>query len=94
MTAVRIFSVCGKRYRIRYVAKDKRRPNLGSCDNPNRIHKEIVIERGQTSEGELDTLLHELLHAGSWILSEDHVDRWARDVARVLTRLGYSRKES
>ena len=66
-------------------------PLLGLCDWDNRT---ISINERLTGEIELDTLIHELLHACQPDLEESAVDQTASDIARILTRLGYSRKIS
>jgi hypothetical protein len=86
-----LVTILGKRWRIRWV------PNLGEClgdcDPPNKPNKEIRIWSGCKDEVELDTIIHECLHGSGWHLDEAYVSRFATDLARILTRLGY-RKES
>jgi len=40
-------------------------------------------------ERRLEVLIHEMLHACYWDLDEEAIDITARDIARVLFRLGY-----
>lgn len=60
----------------------------GLCEMESR---RIKIRKSQGGEAQLDTLLHELLHAAHWDLAEESIEETARDVARVLWRLGYRR---
>jgi hypothetical protein len=62
----------------------------GICDFE---HRTITIRRNQRGEAQLDTLLHELLHAAHWDLAEESIEETAKDLARVLWRLGYRRQE-
>ena len=61
------------------------------CDPPNEPGKRIRIRQGLKGERELDTLIHELMHAAHWDLDEQAVNDTAEDIARVLWRLGYRR---
>jgi hypothetical protein len=85
--AVMQVRMLGKRWRLRLV------PNLGAnrgdCDPPERPGKEIRIAAGLRGEERLEVLVHELVHAAGWHIDEAFVERFARDVARVLWRLGY-----
>ena len=76
-------SIRGKRWRIRFV------PNLGDkwgeCDYESRV---LRIAFGQSEKDELDTLIHELLHAATE-LEEDAVGQTAEAIAGVLWRFGW-----
>lgn len=62
----------------------------GECDDPKTPGKQIRVRADLTDKLELDTLIHEMLHASAWeVLSEEFVTQTAHDVARVLWRLGY-----
>lgn len=67
-------------------------PNLsknGDCDPPDAKGKEIRIWQGTAGQERLETVIHELLHAGNWHLAEEFVAEFATDAARILWRLGY-----
>jgi hypothetical protein len=76
----------GKYYRLKFAKLE--RPLLGLCDWDKRT---ITICDQLDGELELDTIVHELLHACQPDLAEDTVEQTATDVARVLFRLGYRR---
>lgn len=76
----------GKYYRLTF--QKMKRPFMGLCDWTS---KTITIADRLTGESELDTILHELLHACQPDLAEDTVDETATDIARILWRLGYRR---
>ncbi len=65
----------------------------GSCDRPHVKNKTIRVAAKLHGQSELDTIIHECLHAGFDSLDEEHVDEFATDLARILWRLGY-RKEN
>jgi len=66
--------------------------NRGECDAPTTIGKEIWIDPKQASElDRLDTIIHEVIHAAFWDLSEDAVAETASDLALILSQLGYVR---
>ena len=76
-----------KRWRFKRVTSIK--DGLGSCDSPDKPDKEIKVLKRLIGREELDTLLHEALHACFWHLDEEYVDQAASDLARALWRLGY-----
>jgi hypothetical protein len=66
---------------------------LGICEAPTTPKKCIVAPLDGDSIADLDTLIHEAMHACLWDLSEDAVDSSATDIARFLWRCGW-RKEN
>ena len=65
-------------------------PVLGKCDPPDQPNKGIRVLATLKGEKELDTIIHEALHAAAWtVLDEGFVDQTAEDLARLLWRLGY-----
>ena len=75
-----------KRYTV--VMKKETAEAMGCCDAPNSPDKQIVIPKG-TRLIDLDTSIHEALHACLWDLDEEAVEETAEDIARFLWRLGY-----
>lgn len=61
----------------------------GLCDAPYNKNKHILVHEDLRGEERLEVLIHEMLHAGVWDLAEEAVGETARDIARVLTKLGY-----
>ncbi len=84
-----LVTVLGKRWQL--VRKYLRGNAYGYCEPPDSKNKQIVIHSGLSGEKELEIILHELLHAGQWHLDEGVVRELARDLARILTRDGWSR---
>jgi hypothetical protein len=76
----------GKYYTLKFARL--KRPLMGLCNWDERT---ITIANRLGGEVELDTIIHELLHACQPDLAEDTVEQTATDVARVLFRLGYRR---
>lgn len=62
---------------------------VGLCEHPEEAGKTIRIKRGQNQRDELDTTIHEMLHAFGWHLSEEAVTEAANDMATILWRLGW-----
>ena len=62
---------------------------LGKCDAPHIPQKKIKISKDIEGKEELDTLLHELLHAADWWKDEEWVEQTADEIATVLWRLGW-----
>jgi hypothetical protein len=79
----------GKRYKLRVV------PNLpgrwGDCSPPSLPNRTIRIVAAAKDQRELETLVHEFLHACYDDLDEAPVEQGARDIARALWRMGYRR---
>jgi len=85
--------ILGKIWKFRRVPPIRDGKDWGACDPPFKLGKSIRIARSAKGEIELDTLLHEMLHAADWTKDEEWVAEAARDIARVLCRLGYRRNE-
>lgn len=83
-------TILGKRWRLRFVPYIG--PYNGHCDPPSKPAKEIRIAAGLKDLELLETLLHEMIHAGAWQFDEETVAGLSADIAVVLWRLGY-RKE-
>lgn len=95
----RSFSMVGRRYRIRWV------PNLtgashhendrviGTTDEPKKKGKEVLIQMGLSPFEEMESIIHEALHAGNWHLSEEWVSEAAEDITRLLRRCGFRRQD-
>ena len=82
----------GKIWELRfvpYLGPNKR----GDCDPPTTKGKAIRICTGQTDQEEMDTIIHECIHAEGWHIDEVFIERAATDIARVLLRLGYRRNK-
>lgn len=65
----------------------------GLCDHPKKKGKSIRIDKHITGWKLLETLLHEVLHAADWDKDEEWIEYTARDIARLLWKLGYRMKE-
>lgn len=79
----------GKYYQI--VRATLSKGTLGLCDF---CMKTITISTAKRvkDELELDTIIHECLHACQPDLAEETVEEVASDIARVLWRMGYRRQ--
>jgi len=65
----------------------------GWCDDPHAKNKQIAVWSRLRGLRELDTIIHECIHAGFSDLKEDSVDQFASDLARILWRLGYRKDQ-
>jgi len=84
----------GKRWRIerpRSITRDGE-PQHGECDPPTTPGKAIRIVSYVKDRVELETYLHEMLHAATWDMSEEWVEETAHDLSVALWRLGYRRR--
>lgn len=87
-------TLVGKLWNLIFKSLPKRPQKVyGLCDEPSKKGKQITIATGLTEIDELDTLIHEMIHASVWQLDEEIVDRMSTDIARVLFRLGYRRNK-
>ena len=64
----------------------------GITDQYDARSRGITIMVAPHTRTELETIIHEGLHAGNWVASEDNVTQAAEDITRLLWRLGYRRK--
>lgn len=68
------------------------KPDAGACDHPEKPAKRIRIVRGQEPREELDTIIHECLHATDWHKDEAWVTEVSTDIAAVLWKLGWRKQ--
>ena len=80
----RSLTVRGSRWKVRWV--NTLADNYGVCDYGKR---EIRIAKGQPTEVELDTIVHELLHAALPDLDEPAIAETAEALATALVKLGF-----
>ena len=62
--------------------------SCGSIDPPDAPQKRILIALNQTSIDQLDTVLHECLHAAFPDLDEEPITKTSTDIAKILYKLG------
>ena len=81
----------GKHYDLRFVTRlgNGGKGHDGTCDHPEKPGKRIRIRRGQHEFEELDTVIHECLHAADWHKDEQWVAEFASDLTEVLKKLGW-----
>lgn len=89
-------TILGKCWDLKFVSKKEMKDRgmsraWGYCDPPDAARKEIVILDSLKPETELEVLAHEVAHAADWSKDEQWIEDFAIDLARILTRLGYSR---
>lgn len=83
-------TILKKRWTLRFTRLPK--GTDGECDPPETTGKEIRIQQPLDEKNQLETVIHEALHASDWHRSEEWVEEVARDLARILWRLGYRRE--
>ncbi len=79
----------GKRYRIDLVPPCKIANDFGRCSPPKSKGKSIQINKRNSNLEELDTYVHEAIHACTWDMDEEAVTEMGKDIAKFLWRLGY-----
>ena len=83
-----MLTIMGKRWTLRRA----RIKEHGECDGPHISGKEIRVRAGLKGRAELETYIHEMLHAADWMKDEEWVQQTGHDLARALWRLGYRRE--
>lgn len=80
-----------KRYKIVLVSKlgSGSNPLHGDCSDPNGPDPTIRYFCGLKGERRLDVVIHEMLHACFWDISEESIGESATDIARALWRFGW-----
>jgi hypothetical protein len=63
----------------------------GLCDPPDSIGKTIRIDSRLAGEEQLEVICHEVGHASFWMIDEESIEEFGRDIAKILWRLGYRR---
>lgn len=86
---LKTITVRGKRM---WLVNRPRKGTLGHCEPPGSGRPTMFIPVEGDAKHDLDTIVHEILHAGAWDLSEEAVGQIAGDIAKVLWRLDW-RKE-
>lgn len=76
----------GQRWTLRFIPRSLKRKWVGLCRYSNRT---ITVEKGLTPLKELDTVIHETLHAALPPIDEAFVGETATEMARILWRLGW-----
>jgi len=66
----------------------------GLCDPVIVPKKTILIDSRLSGQERLEAIIHEIVHASDqcavgFVHSEDYVTHLSRDIARILTQLGY-----
>jgi hypothetical protein len=89
-------TILGKHWKFERVGKvppgEDGKPCIGHCDLPHVVNKRILVAKNLRGRIELDTIIHEILHAADSTKDEEWVDEVARDMAIILhDRLGYRR---
>ena len=85
-----IVQVGDKRWKFRFA---KIKGDDGRCEHPWQADKTITIKSGQNERDELETILHELLHAADWSKAEWWIEEVGHDIARILYRLGWRKTD-
>lgn len=89
------FRLLGQLFRLDFVPPDKMpKDRCGDCGPPRTDGRprRIRILDNMSEKDTLDTILHEGLHGCSWHIDEEFVAKAARDLTRVLWRLGYRKQ--
>jgi len=77
------------RGRVYTVREARLRKMAGDCNSPRCKNPQIRIQKDIGDRFELDTILHEGLHACLWDLDDEAVDKTAHALSRLLWKWGY-----
>jgi hypothetical protein len=80
-----------KRWKLIDTGSEGAKQGGGLCEAPHNPHREMLLPMSGETLHDLDTCIHEGLHACLWDLDEEAVHETATDIARLLWRLGYRR---
>ena len=76
-------------YLYEIVYGTRKMKNKGWCYKPNiKGRGKIKIKPGLSSDVEADTIVHEILHAACWNLSEEVVNETATTIIEALVKSG------
>lgn len=85
-----IAKILGRNWRIE---RTRVAGHWGTCDTPTTNGKAITLDPALKGEKLLEYAIHEALHAANWSLDEEFVETYAKDAARLATRLGFRQAE-
>jgi hypothetical protein len=83
-------TILNRRWWLRFVRRIDKEDSRGECDPPDKPNKEIRVLDKLSGEERLEVLIHEQIHCAGWHLDEQFVTQFAADLARNLTKLGYT----
>ena len=86
---IKSHSFRGKRWKL----VDAGSGNGGICQGPHIKRREMLVPMTGNSQHDLDTVLHEGLHACFWDIDEEGIHESAADLARLLWRLGWRKED-
>lgn len=87
-------SLMEKYYELIFRRKvDRKNKMYGLCHAPWRRAKKIIIKDNMSERRELETLIHEMLHACDFTKSEEWVEQAGKDIATVLWKLGWRKSD-
>ncbi len=89
LPAVRTVTVRGHKWGVAKLNKGRA---LGLCEGPHIPGKEMDFPVHGGTRKDLDTIVHELLHAAMWDAAEECVYETAQDIAKVLWRCGWRKQ--
>jgi hypothetical protein len=82
----------GKRYKIQKTGKIS--SNLWAyCTDPKFTNRLIKIHKILENYEELETLIHEMLHACFWDLDEEVITEVGKDLSNALWKIGYRKQK-
>lgn len=91
------FRLMGKWWSIHFKPRSKPSDDMGECSGRGCCDKKrritVYTHPKDTEQEELDTTVHELLHAVAWDHSEEWVASSAKVIADVLYRLGWRKQD-
>ncbi len=88
---VRSIVLRGKRFAFKKSGNLKKL--YGYCTSPLDTNRAIIIDKNLKGQQELDTIIHEMLHACFWDVGEDAIGEAASDIAKALWRMGFKKSE-
>jgi len=79
-------SINGTKWRLRFVDPGPWTFDepMGECSHPDSDMKEILISNKLKGQELVEIIIHEMLHASMWIVSEETVDQTAKDISKAL----------
>ena len=82
----------GVEFIVRYARfRSKKSSKKGDCDSPFTKGPVMRISGGLSDLDEMETIIHEGLHACIWDLDEEAVAETAKDIAACLAKCNYGR---
>lgn len=83
-------TVLGRTWRFQWMRRYRTKAGVvvGKCDPPDKPDRTLKLAKGLKGADLAEELLHEMIHAAQWHVTEEFVREFAADYRRAAEQLG------